>query len=182
LPGGAQWAGLPYDTPMITCRMPGEEQAAQALGAVCYLLKPVTRETLLSALEQVGEDVETVLLVDDEVEALQLFARMLSTVDHCYRVLRAKDGQRALELLRERRPDVLVLDLIMPGLDGFQVLEAKSQDPSIQSIPVIVLSSRDPVGGPIVSDVLNVTRGGGLSVRDLLDCIRAVSHVLNAPA
>jgi hypothetical protein len=70
----------------------------------------------------------------------------------------------------------------MPDLDGFQVLEAKGRDPSIRSIPVIVLSSRDPVGGPIVSDALSVTRGGGLSVRDLLDCIQAVSRVLNVPA
>jgi CheY-like chemotaxis protein len=149
---------------------------------VQYLLKPATRDTLLSALAQVGEGVETVLLVDDEPEVLQLFARILSTADHRYRVLRARDGQRALELLRERRPDVMVLDLIMPDLDGFQVLEAKGRDPSIRSIPVIVLSSRDPVGGPIVSDALSVTRGGGLSVRDLLNCIQAVSRVLNVPA
>jgi signal transduction histidine kinase len=179
---GRAWNGLPYDTPLITCRIPGQEEVAQALGVVQYLLKPATRDTLLSALAQVGEGVETVLLVDDEPEVLQLFARILSTADHRYRVLRARDGQRALELLRERRPDVMVLDLIMPDLDGFQVLEAKGRDPSIRSIPVIVLSSRDPVGGPIVSDALSVTRGGGLSVRDLLNCIQAVSRVLNVPA
>jgi CheY-like chemotaxis protein len=145
---------------------------------VRYLVKPITRDTLLSALEGLGEDVETILLVDDEPEVLQLFARMLSSAENGYRVLRAKSGQRALSLLRERRPDVMLLDLIMPGIDGFEVLWEKSQDPNVREIPVITISSRDPSGEPIVSDTLTVTRGGGLSVPNLLSCIRAVSDVL----
>jgi CheY-like chemotaxis protein len=77
---------------------------------------------------------------------------------------------------------VVLLDLIMPGMDGFQVLQEKGQDPAIRAIPVIVLSSRDPGGEPIVSDALNVTRGSGLSVRDLLASIRAISEILGSPA
>jgi len=123
--------------------------------------------------------VQTVLLVDDQPEVLQLFVRMLSSAAHTYDVLQAKSGQRALSLLRQRRPDVMLLDLIMPGMDGFQVLQEKSQDPSIRDIPVIVVSSRDPAGEPIVSDTLTVARGGGLSVRDLMACIRAVSEILS---
>jgi len=73
----------------------------------------------------------------------------------------------------------VLLDLIMPGMDGFQVLQEKSQDPAIRDIPVVVVSSRDPSGEPIVSDVLTVTRSGGLSVRDLLACIQAVSEALS---
>ena len=78
--------------------------------------------------------------------------------------------------------DVMVLELIMPGIDVFQVLQAKGQDLDIRDIPVIVLTSMDPTSGPIVSSALHVGRGGGLSVRDLLDCIRAISSILNAPA
>jgi len=78
----------------------------------------------------------------------------------------------------------VLLDLIMPGMDGFQVLQEKSQDPAIRDIPVVVVSSRDPSGEPVVrmstsSDVLTVTRSGGLSVRDLLACIQAVSEALS---
>jgi CheY-like chemotaxis protein len=141
-------------------------------------VKPITRVALLSALEELGEDVETVLLVDDEPEALQLFSRMISSAQRSYRVLRASSGRRALDLLRERQPDAVLLDLIMPGLDGFHVLYRKGQDPSIRDIPVIVASSRDPAREPIVSRTLTVTRGGGLSVSRLLTCIRAVSEIL----
>jgi CheY-like chemotaxis protein len=175
-----RWADLPYDTPAVTCWVPGEDTAAARLGVQRYLLKPTTRHELLSTLDELGEKVRTVLLVDDEPEALQLFARMLSTSGRGYRVLRAKDGPRALELLRTRSPDVVLLDLIMPGMDGFEVLREKGADPAIQAIPVIVLTSRDPGGEPIVSDALKVARGGGLSVRDLLACIRAVSDILGS--
>jgi signal transduction histidine kinase/CheY-like chemotaxis protein len=173
-----QYVGLPYGTPAITCWVPEEGETARQLGIVRYLVKPIAREVLLSTLDQVEGDVETVLLVDDDPEALQLFARMLSSTEVQYRVLRAKNGHRALGLLRDRRPDVVLLDLMMPGMDGFQVLREKNRDPSISEIPVIVISSRDPRGEPIVSTSLAVTRSNGLSVPDLFDCIQAVSAVL----
>lgn len=173
-----QLTDLPYDTPAVACWAPGEDEAAQRLGVVRYLVKPVTREALLSTLGELEDGVESVLLVDDKPEVLQLFARMLSSAPRSYRVLRATSGQQALDLLRERRPDVMLLDLIMPGVDGFQVLQEKSRDPAIREIPVIIISATDPTDEPIVSDTLTVTHSGGLSARDLLICIQAISEVL----
>jgi CheY-like chemotaxis protein len=132
---------------------------------------------LLSTLKSLGDNVRTVLLVDDHPEVLQLFVRMLSSAEREYDVIQAKSGQRALSLLRQRRPDVVLLDLLMPRMDGFQVLQEKAQDPSIRDIPVVVISSRDPTGAPIVSDT--VTQGGGLSARDLMACIYALSKILS---
>ena len=83
---------------------------------------------------------EQILVVDDQPEVLQLFARMLSTAREGYLVLRADNGQRALSLLRERQPDVMLLDLVMPGMDGFQLLKEKEQDASIRDIPVVIVS------------------------------------------
>jgi hypothetical protein len=173
---------LPYGTPGVNCWVPGEDEAARRLGVVRYLVKPVTCEMLLSTLSELDGKVTSVLLVDDEPEVLQLFRRMLSTAPTEYQVLQAQSGRRALSLLRQRRPDVMLLDLIMPKMDGFQVLQAKSEDTSIREVPVVVISSRDPVGGPIASDALTVTRGGGLPASDLLTCIRAVSEILSPSA
>jgi signal transduction histidine kinase/CheY-like chemotaxis protein len=171
-------AHLPYATPAITCWVPGEEEAAQRLGVVRYLVKPVARETLLSTLEELKGEVETILLVDDEIEVLQLFCRMLTSGRRDYRLLQATTGERALALLRERQPQVMLLDLFMPGMDGYQVLREKGQDPSISHIPVVIISSRDARGEPAMSDRLAVTRSGGLSVPDLLACVQALSQVL----
>jgi CheY-like chemotaxis protein len=174
-----QLADLPYGIPAVMCWVPGLDAAARQLGVVCYLVKPVSREMLLSTLEEMGEGVKSVLLVDDESEVLQLFARMLTSAERDYRILQATSGHRALNLLRERQPDVMLLDLTMPGVDGFQVLQEKSKDASIREIPVVVISATDPTGEPIVSDTLTVARGGGLSMRDLLACIQAVSKILS---
>jgi len=170
---------LPYGTPAMVCWVPGEEDAARRLGVVRYLVKPVTREMLLEALETSAQDAQSVLLVDDEQEILRLFGRILSSAERPYRVLRAENGQRALSLLKQRKPDVMVLDLIMAGTDGFQVLRQKSQDPEIRDIPVIVVSSKDPTGEPIESDTLTVTCSGGFSMRNLLACIQAISEILS---
>jgi len=171
-------ARLPFGTPLLACHVPGESEATRRLGVVRYLTKPIARETLLAALAALGPDVTDVLVADDEPEALQLFMRMLASAGRPYRVLRASNGRQALDLLRERRPDVILLDLIMPEMDGFQVLEAKHDDPRIREIPVIVISSRDPLGAPIVSEGLSVARSGGLSLRDLVACVQAISDVL----
>jgi CheY-like chemotaxis protein len=176
-----QLIDLPYGTLAISCWVPGEQEAVKRLGVVGYLVKPVTGETLTATLQGLGEGIKSVLLVDDDPEVLQLFGRMLALTEGDYRVLRARTGVRALDLLRERRPDAMLLDLFMPGMDGFQVLKAKGDDPSVRDIPVVIVSARDPIGAPVVSSSLTVTRSGGLSAADLLSCIEAVSQVLAPP-
>jgi len=146
-----------------------------------YLVKPVTGKTLLSTLEKVEKDIGSVLLVDDSTEVLQLFARMLSASKPECRILQATSGRRALSLMRERQPDVVLLDLMMPNMDGYQVLQEKSLDPSIGDIPVIVVSSRDPSEVPVARNTLSVTKGDGLTVYELLTCIQQISETLMLP-
>lgn len=169
---------LPYGTPAVTCWMPGKHEAANRLGVVEYLIKPLTREKLLASLANLGSKVKTVLIVDDEEDELHLFARYLEADGHGYAILQVTNGQRALSMLRSRHPDVMLLDLMMPGMDGFKVLEEKRRDSSICEIPVIVISSRDPAGDPIVSDTFIVTQSGGLTQRNLIACIQALGEIL----
>ncbi len=176
----ARLGSLPYDTPAIACRVPCDLEVHHRLGIVRYLVKPIDSETLLATLAEIGEHVRDVLLVDDNQEALQLFARMLSGAERHYDVLRASNGRRALDMLRARQPDVMLLDLIMSEMDGFQVLKEKSKDPAIRDIPVVVLSSRDPMGGPLMSNNLLVTRRGGLTMPELIACVQSLSQILNS--
>jgi signal transduction histidine kinase/CheY-like chemotaxis protein len=172
---------LPYGVPVLTCSIPATDESARALGISGYLVKPIAKKALLGALARLDLPTKTVLIVDDEPEALRLFQRMLHSAGQGYHVLRAKNGQEGLQLLRERRPDVVLLDMVMPTMDGFQLLEAKSQDPALAGIPAIVISARDPLGQPIVSNGLAVTRHGGLSAHALLGCIRAITQILALP-
>ena len=170
---------LPPGTPAIICTIPGIHEAAGGLGASDYLVKPVSRESLLAALDGLDQQVQTILAVDDEPEALQLFRRMLTSADRGYRVYGAVDGIQAMSILKERPCDVVLLDLVMPNMDGFQFLAAKSQDPLVSGIPVIVISARDPAGQPIVCSSLAVTCRDGISIGKLLSCIEAISHLLS---
>ncbi|MBN2501371.1 MAG: response regulator [Anaerolineales bacterium] len=170
---------IPMDTPVISCWIPGREKVAQELGVVEYLLKPVGQQEILNAIKRLDIDVKRILLVDDSTEILQLFTRMLSSTDDNYRILQASNGKRALNLMRKRQPDVVLLDLIMPDLDGFQLLREKSLDDTIRDIPVMVISSINPIGDAIVSDEIRVTRRDGLSLNDLINCIQTLGSVLS---
>lgn len=172
--------GLPTGTPVIVCSILGMREASAALGASDCLIKPVSREALLEALDQLELAGRTVLIVDDEPDALHLFGRMLASSGRGYCVLLARDGQEAMDVLREYHPDVILLDLIMPNMDGFQFLERKNQGPTeFHDIPVVVISACDLAGQPIVSSALAVTQGGGLSVRQVLRSIEFVTRDLS---
>ena len=175
----SDWAtDIPLETPLVTCWAPGISAAEHDLSVVRYLVKPISRQDLLEALEGFGERVHSVLLSDDHPDAQQLFTRMLASSPRKYRVYHAVNGYQALELLRERKPDLLLLDLVMPGLDGFGVLRAKGQDPDIRDIPVIVISATDPSNTPVITDALTVRRSHGLTTADFLACLQALSGAL----
>ena len=84
-------------------------------------------------------DTKTLLLVDDEPANLQVLRNILSDQ---YRLLFAKDGERALELSRSEKPDLVLLDVMMPGMDGPQTLKALQQRPEGLNIPVIFMTAR----------------------------------------
>jgi len=169
---------LVQGTPVIVCTVPGTHEAAGALGVADYLVKPISREALLATLDRLDLHEGTVLIVDDEPEALRLFRRMVASAERGYRVLRATNGQQALNILREEHPDALLLDLVMPEMDGFQLLATKAEDPTLRDIPVVVISARDPSGQPIVSNALAITQRDGLSMSQLVECIEALTRIL----
>ncbi len=173
----AELRRLPFDIPIMFCSLPKHLSPARIMGAEAYLIKPVQRADLLRALEAVPA-ARTILIADDDAEARQLYARMLSTGGNHRTILHAQDGEETLTILREQRPDLLLLDLIMPNMDGFAVLAAKAEDPAIRQIPVIILSAKDPHLEPIVATHLTTTRPEGLSVRDLTLAIEAMTQAL----
>jgi threonine synthase len=104
--------------------------------------QPVPREGLVSALESLDEKTKTVLLIDDNSDDALLIRRFLEA-RKSYRVFHAKDGRDGLIQTRQRLPDLIVLDLTMPEMDGFTVLETLRSEPSTKEVPVIVVSAKD---------------------------------------
>jgi AraC-like DNA-binding protein len=112
------------------------------------LIKPIEPAELTQILDQQAlvsspdQPTRTILVVDDEPNTLELHARIVQAHSPSNRVLRAQNGQEALDLLKREPVDLVLLDLQMPGLDGFGVLEKMREENRMRRIPVIVVTGK----------------------------------------
>ncbi len=176
-----KFTDIPYGTPVLVCSMPGPSDAASSLGVLNYLIKPISREVLIHTLQQLTVPARTVLIIDDEPDVLQLFRRMIISEDQDCRVITASNGKHALQILQNERPDVILLDLVMPEMDGYQLLKILAQDSELQSIPVVIISASDQPEQIAVTDILAISCKGGFSTPKLLESIRVISRLLGTP-
>jgi signal transduction histidine kinase/CheY-like chemotaxis protein len=169
------------ETPILGCSVPRRIERAIDAGALGYLIKPVARADLEKAIRAVGKPVRRVLVVDDDPDVLQLFGRMLHVYDHTLQVVTAADGEQALDRLRRASYDLMLLDVMMPDMNGWQVLESATRQEGIGAVPTFFVSAQDPVDQPLVSEYLLTTMEGGLSPSRLLHCSLELSELLLAP-
>jgi signal transduction histidine kinase/DNA-binding response OmpR family regulator len=126
--------------PVVVCTGGNGRGKAATLGAADFLTKPFSGEQLRETMERLLPRKQgLVLVVDDEATVRRL---VVDTLAYGYELAEAADGVEALEAIAERRPDAVVLDLMLPQLDGFAVLEQLQQDPELRAIPVVVLTAR----------------------------------------
>ncbi len=125
-----------------------QEQGCGAVLALDYLTKPMPTEALEQALARYGLQpqaparAQTILVVDDDLEILDMHARTVQThLPNC-RVLKAPNGRVALELMQQETPALVLLDLMMPELDGMGVLEAMQANERTRQVPVVVLTAQ----------------------------------------
>ena len=105
--------------------------------------QPIPEEGLLAALNRVTDDrYSSVAIVDDNPDARRLIRRILQAQGN-YKLFEATDGREAIELAKRELPDLLILDLMMPEIDGFAVLDALKADPKTAPIPVIVVTAKE---------------------------------------
>jgi CheY-like chemotaxis protein len=115
------------------------------LGVADYLVKPLDEETVLDALQRLSPakgptPCNRLLVVDDDPQVVDMVRQFLD--ESLCEVEAVADGQAALEAVARQRPDIILLDLMMPRLDGLGVIEQLRQDPDYRDIPVVVLSAR----------------------------------------
>ncbi len=170
------------DTPLVGCSIYQQGDRFARVGAQGFLIKPVTRADLAKAIAAVGRPVRRVLVVDDAPDVLDLWSRMLRTNDSTLEVITASGGKQALDELRRSAPDLVLLDIIMPDMDGWQVVEAMKQDESISGVPVYFVSAQDPADLPPRSEWFVATLKGGLALDRLLRCSLEVPKLLLEPA
>ncbi|HEY2887169.1 MAG TPA: response regulator, partial [Candidatus Limnocylindrales bacterium] len=132
------------ETPVIVVTVIDEREVGLALGAVDYLLKPVDRGALLSAVARYLPSASElapvrVLAIDDEQDALDLIAAALEPAGH--HVTGARSGEAGLQLAQRGGFDLVICDLIMPGMDGFGVVAALKADERTKAWPILILTA-----------------------------------------
>jgi signal transduction histidine kinase/CheY-like chemotaxis protein len=181
----AQEWGLPQ-TPFLLCPLPGEEALRQSLAVNGYLIKPVARQNLWDTLRQFGERIDRVLVIDDDQDFVLLLSRMLEDNPiRRYQVLSARNGQDGLAMVQRRRPDLVLLDLMLPDLDGYQILARIRSLPNGQDIPVVIVSAQDELDSRgALHGSLTVASAQGLRPGDIVRWVQNVvdSVVTLAPA
>jgi signal transduction histidine kinase/CheY-like chemotaxis protein len=134
------------EIPVVIVSIVEERGKGFALGATDCLVKPVSREELMNALQRVSltrrrqREAVTILVIDDDPIAVELMEAMLT--GEGFRVLKAYGGKEGLAVAQREVPALIVLDLLMPEVDGFTVVERLRADLVTAAIPIVILTSK----------------------------------------
>ncbi|HET8585875.1 MAG TPA: response regulator, partial [Casimicrobiaceae bacterium] len=172
------------DIPVIMLTIVDKKPLGYELGAADYLLKPFDTDAIVAALRRVarrngGHPPKRVLVADDDPDVIDLVRQLVGAQ---YELRAAGDGIDALAAIARHRPDVILLDLMMPRLDGFGVIERLRLDPLHRTIPVVVLTAKSLSAAEtdgLNSSVANVIRKQGLAGDAL---IREIEGALGRPS
>ena len=129
------------DIPIIICSIVEQSDKGFNLGAADYLVKPILEEEIVHALTRINKDgsIREVLVIDDDPNDLRLIEKILQEHGQFTATL-AEGGRKGWEAINKKSPDAIILDIFMPEMDGFTILEKLRDEPSLRNIPVIVVS------------------------------------------
>lgn len=146
-----------------------------------YLIKPVTLNTLTKVLNEFGNPISNILIVDDNHDFLQLMNKFLLNYNPNLRVSQATNGVEALDRIKNCKPEVILLDIVMETMDGWQLLEIIKHDPELENIPVIIISAQDPYEWPQTTSCLITTISGGIPLKKCIDWLELLPSILVTP-
>ena len=128
--------------PVIVLSIIDNRELGFSLCAFDYLVKPFDKATILSALQRASRaPTNRVLVVDDEPDAVNLITQLLE--DEGYQIKGAYSGEEAFHALEDEVPDIILLDLLMPQMDGFDVIQRIKTNPDWSDIPIVVVTAKD---------------------------------------
>jgi signal transduction histidine kinase/CheY-like chemotaxis protein len=161
--------------PVVVISVVDTPELGLALGAMDYFVKPVIAKDLIARLgkfnltRNVAGDKAEVLVVDDEAANREWLSGILEPAG--FNVVTASGGAQAIDLARSRKPDLLLLDLMMPEVSGFDVVQALRADPTTRQLPIMVLTAKDLTSADkrhLNGQVSTILRRGSTGANDLI--------------
>src|SRR6185437_3753461 len=120
------------------------------------------------------------LIVDDDPEIVRLFTRLVRALRPTWELRTANGGAEAIELLRTWRPGLVLLDLLMPGVDGYAVLQTIQSEERLRDVPVIVVSAKGLVEEHFRATQLTIRAPRGLAAAEIVRCLKLSLDVLTS--
>lgn len=167
----------------ICCPLPGEDLMRRQIGAQQYLVKPVSRESVLEAVEHAAGQARRVLVIDDDEDFVRLMRRFLDSAGRNYRVTGAYSGEEGLALLQQVHPDLVVLDMQLPDISGVEVAQRIHALPEYAGLPIIVISAQDVTPAlDAVAPTIVMGKSEGMSASELVSMIARIAESDEVPA
>jgi CheY-like chemotaxis protein len=171
------------DIPVIIATLSEERERAEAQGVFAFLQRPYAPDQLLEAVTRAEQaaNIPRILLIDDQDDALRLLGDLLR--DHGnFRVYTANSGMEGLMQVAFRRPQLVILDLRMPEMDGFAVLQELRQNPETSHIPVMIVTNDDTLKEDERQQLMqvHVVQKAAISLNEYDGFIKGVSDNLRA--
>lgn len=165
--------------PIIQCALPSITLLAEELQVAACLAKPLSAQQLLHQLEAFTS-IDNILVVDDDRGFCQLVTRILESTGRLRHIRHAYDGEEALVSMLEQPPHLLLLDLLMPGMDGLAVIERMRQTPLLHDIPIILLTATSQRAHPRHrgQGQVVIQRAGGLHTREVLQLLAQMVEIV----
>jgi len=172
--------GFEEPVPVLQVSLPSQAWLAKELGIGISLIKPVTSARFHSVMSRYP-DAHDILIVDDDREFCQLIHRYLQSSSHTYQVHFAYDGQEGWEALCKQAPDLVILDVIMPGMNGFEIIEKMKTVPAFANTSVVLITGThfDRDIQEKYESQIHIHQQSGLSYKQVLGCIKALTSIFS---
>lgn len=162
---------------LMSCPISSPRRKVLALGVRDYLVKPVSKEELVGAMERLQVPLNTILAVEDDPNMMRLFERMLAGLENPVQLKKAYNAEDAQEIMRSLVPDLVLLDFALPGMDGHELLSWMQRDARLRKVPVIAVTATTywEEAWPIEVPEVTLARRAGFSMSEILSLVEEVA-------
>lgn len=173
-----QDAIMPMGIPVIECSLPPSRWSGDTSNIAMSFAKPITPAQISGILENYP-DVEKILICDDKIGFVQLIQRSIEQLEEPYAMRRAYDGLQALDIIQQDTPDLIFLDLAMPEMSGFELIERLEQDEQFNDIPIILLTATNyHQSHEVCLPHIKIYQRDGFNLRQTLHFIRSILELV----
>jgi CheY-like chemotaxis protein len=168
------------EVPIMVCSMPGEQYREEIQEKTTILIKPITFQALSDALEHLQSPIDNILIVDDNRDNVEMITRMIESMPDQPRVWKTYSGREGLALMYEQPMDVVILDLLLPDMNGANLSQYIRADLRLAMIPILIVSAYHELAianPPPMLGKISILRFTGFQTSELVRTIESLAGV-----